>query len=204
MYRSATSSETRLRGAGHPAGVAARVRVGALVLLALLGAAPATAQGVLTQEEALRLAFPGATLQRRTAYLDPAQLRAAQDLAGPGVPVAQRVVTYYVAVRDGRPQGAAYFDAHRVRTLGEVLMLAVDTRARLQRIEVLKFAEPPEYNAGARWLAQFEGAALAPELSLKRGIVNMTGATLTANAVTAAARRTLALHAVIRPFEASR
>jgi hypothetical protein len=204
MSRSDTSSS-------RPPARSARGRAGArvalyaaLLLAALLPAVPAAAQGVLTQEEALRLAFPGAPVQRRTAYLDEAQLKEARRLAGAGVEVSQRVVTYYLASRNGRPVGVAYFDAHRVRTLAEVLMLVVDPAARLQRIEVLKFAEPPEYRASERWLAQFDSRPLAPELSLKRGVVNMTGATLTANAVTGAARRTLALHAVIRPFEAAR
>lgn len=176
------------------------VRAALLLLVALAAAVPAAAQGVLTQEEALRLAFPGAAVERRTAYLDEAQVRQARGLAG--AEVTQRVVTYYVATRNGSTVGAAYFDAHRVRTLAEVLMLVVDREARLQRIEVLKFAEPPEYRASDRWLGQFAGRELKPDLSLRKGIVNMTGATLTANAVTAAARRTLALHAVIRPFEA--
>lgn len=212
MYPSATSSSRRSSAVAALAPATARLAVrhhrgarAALILLAvLLAAVPAAAQGVVTQEEALRLAFPGATVERRTAYLDEAQLREARRGAGPGVEVKQRVVTYYVASKDGRPQGAAYFDAHRVRTLGEVLMLVVDPEARVQRIEVLRFAEPPEYRASQRWLEQFTGEGLAPELSLRKGIVNMTGATLTANAVTQAARRVLALHSVIRPFEAAR
>jgi Na+-translocating ferredoxin:NAD+ oxidoreductase subunit G len=79
-------------------------------------------------------------------------------------------------------------------------MFVVDDEARIRRTEVLRFAEPPEYRPPDRWLALFTGRALTPELSLKRAIPNMTGATLTAHAVTQAARRTLALHAVIQPF----
>lgn len=176
-----------------------------LALLALLAAAPAAAQGVLTQEEALRLAFPAGTqVERRTAYLDEAQLGAAQRAAGAGVDVAQRVVTYYVGTRGGQPVGVAYFDSHRVRTLPEVLMIVVDPQARVQRIEVLKFSEPPEYRAPEKWLERVEGKTLAPELALKRGVPNISGATLTAEAVTRAARRVLALHGVVRPLEVRR
>ena len=178
----------------------------ALLALALLAvAAPAAAQGVLTQEEALRLAFPAGTqVERRTAYLDEAQLAAARRAAGPGVELTQRVVTHYVGTRGGRPVGVAYFDSHRVRTLPEVLMIVVDVHARVERIEVLKFGEPPEYRAPEKWLERVEGKALAPELALKRGVPHLSGATLTAEAVTAAARRVLALHAVVRPLEVRR
>lgn len=173
-----------------------------LVLLTLAAAAPAAAQGVLTQEEALRLAFPaGSKVERRTAYLDAGQLAQVKQAAGDGVDVTQRVVTYYVATRAGQPVGVAYFDSHRVRTLPEVLMIVVDPQARVQRIEVLKFGEPPEYRAPEKWLERVAGKALTPELSLKRGVPNLSGATLTATAVTEAARRVLALHRVIGPLE---
>ncbi|HEX6106552.1 MAG TPA: FMN-binding protein, partial [Gemmatimonadales bacterium] len=104
--------------------------------------------------------------------------------------------------REGRPVGVAYFDSHRVRTLNEVLMIVVEPDDRIRSIEVLRFAEPPEYHASEAWLRQFEGRGLTPELSLKSAIPNMTGATLTSHAVTRAARRVLALHQRIGPFAA--
>ena len=44
---------------------------------------------------------------------------------------------------------------------------------------------------------------LSEELSLKRSIANMTGATLTSNAIVRATRRVLAIHERIRPFAAA-
>jgi Na+-translocating ferredoxin:NAD+ oxidoreductase RnfG subunit len=155
----------------------------------------------LTQSEALRIAFPEpATIERRTAYLSERELEAARALAGPGVEVEQSVVTYYVGVRDDRPVGVAYFDAHRVRTLPEVVMIVVSPEGTVERVEVLKFSEPPEYRLPENWLRQLRGHALTDELALKRAIVNMTGATLSAQAITQATRRVLALHEVIRPL----
>lgn len=162
-------------------------------------------QGTLTQEEALRLAFPApAQIERRTAYLDESQVAEARKLAGGNIEFPHRVVTYYVGVEGGSAVGAAYFDSHRVRTLGEVLMIVVGRAGEIQRIEVLRFGEPPEYKSSPAWLDQFDGEKLGPDLSLKRGIVNMTGATLSSVAVTNAARRVLALHAVIQPFGKAR
>jgi Na+-translocating ferredoxin:NAD+ oxidoreductase RnfG subunit len=164
----------------------------------LLTAASAEAQTTLTQDQALRLAFPEPLkIERRTAYLNDTQVKRARELAGGHVEVTNRVVTYYVAFDGQRVAGTAYFDSHRVRTLREVLMIVVDPEWKIERVEVLRFGEPPEYLAPENWLDQFEGERLSNDLTLKRSIVPMTGATLTANAVTNAARRTLALHIII-------
>lgn len=180
-------------------GAVAHCVVFALALLALPGAAGA--QVLLNQQEALRLAFPGATsIERRTAFLGDKDAVAARELAGRGVEIKDGVVTYYVGKRGQAPLGVAYFDVHRVRTLPEVVMVVVTPRATVERIEILRFSEPPEYRAPDGWLDQFEGKNLSPTLSTRGSIIGMTGATLTSEAITRAARRVLALHRVIAPL----
>jgi hypothetical protein len=76
-------------------------------------------------------------------------------------------------------------------------MIVVTPESALERIEVVRFAEPPEYRAPDGWMEMFVGRMLDDDLSLKGKIVNVTGATLTSIATTKAARRTLAVHAVI-------
>lgn len=180
-------------------------RLGAILVgLAWLAGTPAleAAQLRLTQEQALRLAFPEPlTIERRTAFLDDGQLEQARQLAGPGVEIDQRLVTYYIGSNGSDPAGVAYFDAHRVRTLPEILMIVVSPAGRVARIEILRFSEPPEYKAPDSWLEQFTDRGLSDGLSLKASIANITGATLTARAVTDASRRTLALHQLIRPLD---
>lgn len=171
--------------------------------LLLTGGAELQAQ--LSLQEALAGAFPPpATVERRTAFLTAQDLAAIQASAGRDAPVTQRVVTYYRARKDGKPVGVAYFDSHRVRTLNEVVMIVVEPqdggKDRIRSVEVLRFAEPPEYHASNPWLDQFKGKSLDQELSLKRSIANMTGATLTSNAIVRATRRVLAIHERIRPF----
>lgn len=159
--------------------------------------ARAGGQAFLTQEEALALAFPPpASIERRTAFLDEASLARARRLAGE-TKMESGIVTYYVGRSGNRTVGYAYFDAHRVRTLPEVLMVVVTPEETVERVEVLKFSEPREYVAPERWLDQFEGRELDDRLSTRGGIVNITGATLTSRAVTRAVRRVLALHRAI-------
>jgi Na+-translocating ferredoxin:NAD+ oxidoreductase RnfG subunit len=171
-------------------------------------AVPAELQGQLSLQEALGAAFPPpAVVERRTAFLGQEDLAAARAAAGPDAPVTQRVISYYLAKRNGKPIGVAYFDSHRVRTLNEVVMIVVEPNDgepgrgdHIRSVEVLRFAEPPEYHASDPWLDQFEGKPLSSELSLKGSIANMTGATLTSNAIVRAARRVLATHQRINPF----
>jgi hypothetical protein len=181
----------------HLAGVLA-----ALCLLAAPAAsgtaAPAPAGKVfLTQDEALKLAFPECAIERRTIYLDDEDRKRVAELAGKGVDVDRRLVYVYEARRADKLVGTAYFDAHRVRTLDEVLMFVLDAEARIQRLELLSFGEPEEYIPRGKWYAQFHGKALSDDLRLKGDIKGVSGATLTAEATAHAARRTLALHAVV-------
>ena len=162
----------------------------------------ADAQVLLTQEEALDLAFPAqATVERRTAYLDEEEVAEVAERARPAKVKDRAVVTYYVGFVDGKPVGSAYFDAHRVRTLQEVLMVVVDPSGRVSRIEILGFAEPPDYMAPDGWLDLFSGRGLEPGTSSRGDIPIITGATLTSHAVSDAVRLSLALHSVIQPFE---
>ena len=60
-----------------------------LILLWGAGAvAPLSAKVFLTQEEALKLAFPGAAVAHRTAFLTAAQQKDAQKLSGQDLPAA--------------------------------------------------------------------------------------------------------------------
>ena len=156
--------------------------------------AGSTPKVFLTRAEALELAFPDCEHKRVTTYLTKAQTRRVAGLAK--VPFDRSVVFAYEARRKGELVGTAYFDTHKVRTQREVLMIVVDPGSRIRRIEVLAFGEPIDYLPRGAWYGQFAGRGLDDELELKRGIKGVTGATLTARATTAAARRLLATHRV--------
>ena len=148
-----------------------------------------------TPQEALALAFPGAQLTRREHVLSEAQAGQVQALARTELP-GQWIVTYE-ARRDGRLVGVGFFDTHRVRTLNETLLVAVSAEGRILRVETVVFHEPQDYRAKQAWVRQFEGRALDDRLGLKGEIRPLSGATLTANAMTDAARRCLALDQVL-------
>ena len=145
----------------------------------------------MTQQEALASAFPnGAKATRQVHYLTPQQLKAAQKDSG--VEFTDRMIVRYAG-----PNGFAYFDTHRVRTLPETVMILVTPDGKIDRIEILSFDEPPEYLPKERWMDQFDGRKLDEDLSMKRKIRPLSGASLSARAITNASRKVLALHKVI-------
>ena len=147
---------------------------------------------LLTQKEALELAFPECKVERRTHYLDEEQRKVIAKKAG--VPFESAVAYSYRATRKDQWVGTAYFDTHRVRSLRETLMVVVAPNGTVARIEVLSFAEPKDYLPRKAFYEQFEKRPLDDELQLNRKIRNVTGATLTSRATTSCARRVLALH----------
>ena len=182
------------------------LRLFTLLALSLLFLAPASLAGSgssrsksaapLTREEALVLAFPKCKIEKTTIYLTKEQKAKASKLAK--AKVNRNMVYVYEARREGKLVGTAYFDAHIVRTKKEIMMFVLNADGRIERTELLSFAEPPEYIPKDKWYKQFLGKKLDDKLSLKRGIAGVSGATLTARATTDAARRVLALHQVVK------
>jgi FMN-binding domain len=168
-----------------------------LFFLFLFFSSPAFAKTFLTQEEAIRLAFPkGAVVTRKTAFLSEADRKEVARRTGGAPPPG--LVAYYATTVDGKDAGTAYFDTHVVRTLPETILVAVDPSGAISRIEVLSFSEPEEYLPRGTWYGQFPGKALSDELSEKRGVRPVTGATITVRVTVEAARRVLALDAFLK------
>jgi hypothetical protein len=161
-------------------------------VLVLVGA-PLHAQ--ITRDEALALAFPGASIQAERIFLTDAQQKKAAAIAGTDVP--SLLIARYVARKDGRFAGRAYVDTHVVRTKRESLLISLEPNGSVKRIDVTAFLEPPEYRAKDAWLGQFGGKPLTDDLQVQRAIRPMAGATLTARATTDAVRRVLAIDRVL-------
>jgi electron transport complex protein RnfG len=158
--------------------------------------APAESRVLVDRERALAQAFgPGATIRTRTVFLDSMAVRRAEQAAGAKL-ASPRVVRYEATRRDTL-LGTAYLDTHRVRSMNETVMIVVSPAGRVGAVETLAFAEPDDYLAPRRWLARFEDQALSRDLKPGDAVPNLGGSTLTARAIAAAVRRTLALHAVI-------
>lgn len=165
-------------------------------LVGLLIAAPPALSGVFhSRESALELAFPGAErIEARDLFLSEDEAAAVERAAG--VAVDSRLVTVYVARNGGTIAGYAFLDTHPVRTLPETLLVVLDAGGRVAGTHLLAFHEPPEYLPPARWLSRYEGRDLDGSRWGRADLDALSGATLSARAVTAAVRRLLAVYRV--------
>ena len=148
-----------------------------------------------SRESALDLAFgQEAVVDSRELFLSKEKQAQAAQMAGS--PVASRLVQRYEGSVDGALVGYAYFETHQVRSLPETLMVVVAPDGAVLAVHVLAFHEPEAYLPHDGFLNQFNGTELDGELSLRTGLQGIAGSTFTANAVTAAVRRVLAVHTV--------
>lgn len=172
-----------------------------MALLIVAVAAPAGARTYLDRERALLQAFgAGATVRARTVYLKAAEVKRIEQAAGARLASAR--VTRHEGTRGDTLVGTAYLDTHRVRSMNETVMIVVTPAGRVAAVEVLSFDEPEDYRPPQRWLDTFDDRALSRDLKPGAAVPNLGGATLTARAISAAVRRTLALHAAIAGGEA--
>ncbi len=172
-----------------------------LLLCLLQSSTPTNAtqapESALTPQEALAAAFPKCKIERVVHYPDKKQKAAAEKLAGKKIAI--KAVRAYRASLKGKVVGTAYFDTHKIRTKGQTLLIIIDPLAKISRVEVFRFHEPPEYEPKGNWLGLYKGLPLDKKLQIKQSIPNLTGATLTARATTEAVRRVMALHAIFYP-----
>jgi hypothetical protein len=175
----------------------------ALLVALVLGLPLGAGAGVrYAKDEALALAFPGGVAKQVTTFLTDEQMEAVRTRAGTAP--ESKLFTFYEGRRNGELVGYAVIDTHVVRTLPETFLAVLTPDGRIERVVVLAFYEPPEYQPPDRWLKQFEGRSVGPDgWRVGHDVHGISGATLTAHAVTAALRRILALHElVMRPHSA--
>lgn len=173
--------------------VAVSVAVAALIVL---GASAGETTVFHARDEALRLAFPDADrTQARDFFLTEDQRAAIERDARS--PVDSDLLTVYLGYAGDRLLGYAIFDTHAVRTLPETFLTVLSTDGEIEATYVIAFHEPMDYLPTESWLRQFDGKRLADDLRVGRGIVAITGSTLSSHAVMGGVRRALAIHAVL-------
>ncbi|MFK7742009.1 MAG: hypothetical protein AB8H80_16960 [Planctomycetota bacterium] len=171
-------------------------------LLACAAALVGQGKQFLTPKAALALAFPDCKVERTRHVLSDAHKLRVKKLGGGEV--RRSMVYAYEARKGGKLVGTAWFDRHKVRSKQELLMVVVDPRGKVRRIEMVAFEEPLDYIPRDAFYEQFLGRPLSADLSVKRAITPVAGATLTVRATLQAVRRVLATHQVIYPKQAAR
>lgn len=157
---------------------------------------PATAKVFYAREQMFDLAFPGADEVEPVDYfLTPEQRDRIERLASSKL--ERDFVTIYVGRREGEVLGYALLDTHLVRTLPETFLIVLGPDGEVDSTYVMAFHEPLEYMPHERWLALLRDRELDEEFRIGRGIVGLTGSTLSAHAVLGSVRRAMAAHRIL-------
>lgn len=143
-------------------------------------------------EKALSQIYPGSQIEIKNITLSKQQQEEIQRVSG--VKMDTRLVSWYIVKRENQIIAYAYADMHRVRTHPELVLYTITPEGKLDVVEVLAFYEPLEYMPEDQWLRLFTGKQLGKDpIRHRRDIPNITGATLTARAITDNARKVLVM-----------
>ena len=149
-----------------------------------------------SRQEAIQAVLPDAErIETRTISLTEDQLQQITTLAT--AQVDSKLLSVAIGYKGDTIVGYAFFDTRPVRTLPGTFLVSVSPTGTVQKVMVVAFHEPEDYLPPPRWLQQFDGKALAPELQVYKGIHAISGATLSSQSVTNAVRKASAAFRIV-------
>ena len=94
-----------------------------------------------------------------------------------------KIYRVYIAKKADKAVGYGILISRKVRSKNAVTLYIIEDD-QLQTIEIIAFNEPLEYIPSRTWQQQFQKVPVSKQLRLKKEIPTITGATLSARAVT--------------------
>jgi hypothetical protein len=147
------------------------------------------------QTQVLKEAFPkNSSVERKVVFLTEEQITKIEKLAK--AKLESKLITYYVGSLEDSTIGYAFFESNVVRTKPETFVVTLNPEGSIKFVEILAFYEPLDYLPTPRWLKLFNGRFLTDNLWPKRDIHNISGATLSVQAITLGTRKILAIYKV--------
>lgn len=111
------------------------------------------------------------------------------------VKLQSKIFRTYSAKVDGKLVGYGIMVSKMIRSKNGVVLYIISSKDdTLKAIEVIAFNEPLEYLPSPQWKAQFEEKKTDTHLHLSQEIHTITGATLSARAITDGSRLAFALY----------
>lgn len=131
------------------------------------------------------------SIEKKQFRLSPEEIRELQKEAKAGIDSG--VVRLYT-VHDGKKtEGYAVLLLKKIRTKSAAVLYVMDTKQTIKSIEIVAFAEPQEYKPNRTWQKAFEGKRRDDNLFAGKGIPTISGATMSARAISDAARIAIAI-----------
>jgi hypothetical protein len=103
-------------------------------------------------------------------------------------------IRFYVVKNASKVVGYGVLVIQRVRTKKAAILYLVSKESKIKSIEIIQFQEPSEYKPNKVWQGVFKGKTKEDNLFSGKGIPTISGATMSARAISDASR--IALHIV--------
>jgi Na+-translocating ferredoxin:NAD+ oxidoreductase RnfG subunit len=157
-----------------------------------------------SDDAALAEIFPSAdSAQSRSIVVDSTMRAALRSRLG--WIVRDSAMAYFDVFADGRRLGVAVVADEQGKYRPITFMAGVDTALRIVDVRVLVYRESRGGEVRhTRFLKQYRGKSLENPLRINRDIVNITGATISVNALNAGVRKALAVVEYLYPVGGAR
>lgn len=102
-------------------------------------------------------------------------------------------IRFYVVKEGKKVVGYGVLLVQTIRTKKAAILYMIDKSQTIKNIEILAFNEPSEYKPNKTWQGVFKGKTKEDNLFSGKGIPTISGATLSARAISDAARLALSI-----------
>lgn len=131
------------------------------------------------------------TITKKQFKLSPRDMKIVQQKSQ--ARLDSNVVRMYTVKSGKKVEGYAVLVIQTVRTKKAAVLYVMDASQKIKNIEIVLFREPGEYKPNQAWQNIFVGKTKEDNLFAKKGIPTISGSTLSARAISDAARIAMAI-----------
>lgn len=131
------------------------------------------------------------TVTKKQFKLNKKQMKQIQNAAK--AKMDSNIVRLYTVKSAKKIEGYAVLLLSTIRTKKAVVLYIMDTKAKIKSMEIVLFKEPLEYKPKESWQNRFKNKTEKDNLFAGKGIPTISGATMSARAITDASRLAIAL-----------
>ena len=168
------------------------------ILLVLFLALSLYAKGGIQIDEILKENFSETIMiEKKSLILTKAEAKVIQQEAK--VKLDSKIIRLYLVKEADETIGYGVVLKKRIRTKNAAVLYMINSEKKIKAIEILSFSEPREYMPNKAWQSVFAGKSSDDMLIAGKDIPTISGATMSADALSKAARLVLAIIKVKMP-----
>ncbi|MFT5661043.1 MAG: electron transport complex protein RnfG [Sulfurimonas sp.] len=163
------------------------------IYILLLLALPLSAKVLISPIDAMKSTYgSGTIITKKNILLSSSRAKTIEQAAQ--VKLSSKIFRIFKATKDTTLLGYGVLINKKVRSKNAVVLYFISKNSILKSIEIIAFNEPLEYLPSKNWNSQFKDISTDTMLKSSRDIPTITGATLSARAITNGSRVAFAIY----------